>query len=247
MWYSAAAICLAGCGQAQVDNSAAPTPHPTYKAVGEFKGIELGSSFEEVISTVDADLFNPYGLKECFQEIALRGCFLSRKSDDTIFEMRSGVPYALKLSFNRFDKLTDLGLNYHREGKISADQCRDIFARTIDWVAQDYGPVTHRNPSERSGERPEEGNVVAKTPDGNEYAYLKPHSDGSYVTKFINLASETVVNDSAKDKGRVLTSRGVSLFSSYIVVNDKPICDVDLEFVEPDRVERRIYTVDDEE
>jgi hypothetical protein len=238
---------LAGCGPAtgnRAEPSPTPTPMPTFKPVGEVKGIALGASFEEVIGSVDAQLFNPYSLKECFSDIALRGCSLSRKSDDTVFEMRVGIPYALTLSFNRADKLTDIGLNYHREKGISGEQCRDLFARTIAWVAKDYGPLTHK----RAGDEPGKpaGNLVGRTPDGASFEYLKPDAAGSFVTQFMHLASETFERRTVDGKvqGRTL-SRTISLFSSYIVVGHG-ICDIDVDFKEPDTIERAAIVTEGE-
>lgn len=223
-------------------NDEASTTQPKYTPIGEYKGVKLGSSFEDIIGSVDSDLFNPYGLKECFRDIALRGCGLSRKSDDTMFDMKGGVPYTLKLSFNRNDKLTDIGLNYHREERISGKQCRDIFARTVDWVALDYGPLTYHRTGEKAEAKGEKDNIEAKTPAGNIYAFLKPDREGSYVTQFMHLTSEKVNRKAVGGKTEVATTnRGISLFSSFIVVDGKPICDVDLEFREPDTVERLIY------
>lgn len=239
-------VALTGCGQAQSGNNASPAPAPSYKSIGEYKGIKLGSSFEDVIGTVDADLFNPYGLKECFRDLALRGCGLSRKSDDTMFDMREGVPYALKLDFNRKDKLAEIGLNYHREGSITGQQCRNILATTIDWIVKDYGPITYLRPGDEPHVKLEADNVIAKTPGGTTYAYLKPEANGSYVTQFLHLASEKIERKMVEGKRQVLTTkRGISLFSSYIVVDRKPICDVDLQLREPDSVERSVIVTDD--
>lgn len=238
---------LAGCDPATGNRAApspTPTPTPTFKPVGEVKGIALGSSFEEVIGSVDADLFNPYSLKECFRDIALRGCSLHRNSDDTVFEMRVGIPYALTLSFNRDDKLTDIGLNYHREKGISGEQCRDLFARTVDWVAKDYGPLTHKRAGDEPGKAA--GNLVGKTPDGASFEYLKPDAAGSFVTQFMHLAAEKFERRTVNGKaqGRTL-SRTISLFSSYIVVGHG-ICDIDVDFKEPDTIERAALVVEDE-
>ena len=185
-------VALMGCGQAQPGNDTSSAPAPSYKPIGEYKGIKLGSSFEDVIGTVEADLFNPYGLKECFHDLALRGCGLSRKSDDTVFDMREGVPYALKLDFNRKDKLAEIGLNYHHEGSITGQQCRDILATTIDWIVKDYGPMTYLRPGDKPDAKLEANNVIARTPGGTAYAYLNPEANGRYVTQFLQMASETV-------------------------------------------------------
>lgn len=237
----ALALIIVGCGPSK-GSEQATAPKPTYKPIGEYKGIRFGSSFEDVIGSVDADLFNPYSLKECFHDIALAGCGLSRNSDDTMFDMRSGIPYALSLDFNRADKLTDIGLNYHREKSITGQQCRNIFAQTIDWVAEDYGPLSYRRPGDKSDKETVNTNVIAKTPKGSSYAYLRPDKSGSYVTQFLRLSSETVDRKTIKGVEQVMTSnRAISLFSSFIVVDGKPICDVDLEFREPDSVERRAF------
>jgi hypothetical protein len=236
---------LAGCGPAP-GNGASPTPspNPPFKPVGEYKGIALGAPFEDVIASVDADLFNPYSLKECFSDIALHGCNLYRNSDDTVFEMQVGIPYALELSFNRADKLTDIGLNYHREKGITGEQCRDLFARTIDWVARDYGPLTHK----REGDEPgtPAGNLVGKTPDGHAFEYLKPNAKGAYVTQFMHLVSEKFERKTVNGKvqGRAL-SRTISMFSSYIVVGEG-VCDIDVEFKEPDTIERAAIVTEGE-
>jgi hypothetical protein len=238
---------LAGCGPATGNRAApspTPSPSPTFKPLGEVKGIALGASFEDIIGSVDAHLFNPYSLKECLSDIALRGCSLSRNSDDTVFDMRVGIPYALTLSFNRADKLTDIGLNYHREKGISGEQCRDLFARTIDWVSADYGPLTQKRAGDEPGKA--ERNVVAKTPGGVTFEYLKPDAAGSFVTQFMHLASEKFERRTVDGKvqGRTL-SRAISMFSSYIVVGHG-ICDIDVDFKEPDTIERAALVTEGE-
>src|SRR3546814_2649716 len=72
------------------------------------------------------------------------------------------------LSFNRFDKLTDISLKYEREmiddpdQKMSLEDCRAIHERTADWLVKDFGAFEQKK---------EKGVEIVKTAKGSEYSY----------------------------------------------------------------------------
>jgi len=208
-----------------------------------YRDLKLGTSFEDAIGMLDADLFNPASLRGCFDDLAIRGCGLSRKSDETVYDMRNGIPYALRLDFNSDDKLTDIELNYHRESGITGTQCRKIFARTVDWVAKDYGPLTYlRTGQKQSDVNADGGNIFEKTPRGINYFYNRPDKNGSFVTSFMHPAGERVFHKTEQGKDLTLIAqRSISLFSSYIVVG-RGICDVNFDIREPDTVARPAFS-----
>ena len=180
-------------------------------------------------------MFNPAAVSECFKELPLRGCLLSRNMNDVPYEMKDGIPYTLSLGFNRRDKLTDIGLHYDREGGISFDQCIEIHGRTLDWLTRDFGPLRAQM---RSVER---GTEIRKTPDGTSFPvwFGKDRS-------FIAGPMRTVANivPTPVEKQPITTwdkDRYVSLLTHFIIVGGKPICGVVAEFQEPVTVERDRY------
>ena len=217
----------------QVDNSEVDA------TLQGFKDINFGSSFEDAIGSLGHDLFNPYSVKECFDQLPLKGCGLSAATDDDNntkrpYEMRDGIGYGLGLSFNKRDKLTDISLTYRRETGISGVQCRDIIARTVDWVAKDYGPMRYLPYEDgRSADI-----IHTKTEGGTSYFYNNPGKSGSFVTSFIRLKTEQTREKADGGKRLVETlNRNVTVLGSYIVVGNGS-CNVDVWFREPDAVER---------
>ncbi len=230
------ALLITGCGPTSA--SITGKSSPSYKLVDAYRDLRLGSTFEDVIGSVDSSLFNPVSLKDCFRDLPINGCYLSRNTDDTVYEKRNGIPYGLELKFNSLDRLIDIDLRYRRQGSISGDQCKAIFARTVDWVSADYGPTSFRRPND-GWETEKSRNSVIATPAGNLFAVQKPAADGSYVTQFMHLATErTRSYGSGEDRQTLTLNRGLTLFATYIVVNGTPICDVSLSFSEPSNDKR---------
>jgi len=191
-------------------------------------------SFEDALGATDVALFNPYGLKECYHDIALRGCLLSRKDDDTVFDVRDGITYALSLSFNKHGKLTDVILQYSRDGEISADECEGLFARTADWVAKDYGPLL-RVPTSAAGETAAE----RRSPGGIAYPRWRG-TDGNQIMGI--LYTDTGRLKAGQKEGgqeRTWDRRAANVFATYFVIRSQPTCMVDVQFSEPSAIERR--------
>lgn len=65
-------LALCACGSKSGGSAQArETVSPAYKAIDGYNGYKLGSSFEDVLQAGNAtDLFNPYGLKQCFDDLA---------------------------------------------------------------------------------------------------------------------------------------------------------------------------------
>lgn len=240
---SAALIALAACSPTK---SSTPTDTTTtvYKAVDGFRDLKFGSKFEDAIGKIDPSQFNPVSLKECFDQLALRGCGLSANTDDDgnvkgVYEMRDGIAYGVDLSCNPLDHLTDITLQFRRTGKVTADECRGVYARTADWVAKDYGPMSYQRIGDDPNYRDPDA-IYTTTPGGNPYYYLKPTRDGGTVMSFLHLKSEQARQTKQKD-GKTLVetlSRAVTVFASYIVVSGDAHCDVTVMFAEPDSVPR---------
>src|SRR3546814_9709758 len=95
-------------------------------------------SFAESTGLTGLSRFNPAAVKGCLLELAVRGCYLTPDNNLISYTSVDGIPYTLALSFNRFDKLTDISLKYEREmiddpdQKMSLEDCRAIHERTAD-------------------------------------------------------------------------------------------------------------------
>src|SRR3546814_9755483 len=102
-------------------------------------------SFAESTGLTGLSRFNPAAVKGCLLELAVRGCYLTPDNNLISYTSVDGIPYTLALSFNRFDKLTDISLKYEREmiddpdQKMSLEDCRAIHERTADWLVKDFG------------------------------------------------------------------------------------------------------------
>lgn len=236
-------VAFGGCKE-QVANDkfvkAAALPAPS-----SINGVALGSSFEDVIGSLQSGLFNPVSLKECFDDLPILGCSLSR-NEDAVFMRKNGIPYALQLSFNRLDKLTDIQVSFRREKQISAAQCKDIMARTVDWTTEQYGALTIEPVRRRWSAKERKDVDLQRTPQGHEVAFGKAIDDTGYTSLFHRLARTPFrrARDDAKAPEEAL-ERTLNVFSSYIVVGGDPICDVDVSIEEPAAVERRVQRAEE--
>ncbi|MBX9897472.1 MAG: hypothetical protein K2Y17_06165 [Qipengyuania sp.] len=173
--------------------------------------------------------FNPYGLKECLEDMPIRGCFLSPENELTTFRRIEGIPYGLQLEFNRLGALTDITLKFTRRrtydddlnpvpATIKKSECSDILERTIDWVTAEYGSLGVNRPKDPKTQ-------AAKTPKGNAY-WLQSSTDGS---GFVATGEAPMEN-----------GRSVGLFAHFLLLDGEPDCALSVSFEESDKVERRI-------
>lgn len=243
---SAAAITGAGlltadCHSAPPSGTDAPSTR-SYKAIDGYRDVKLGMTFEAMLETVSPSILNPAGLRECFDSLPLTGCAVGPKESSSTWEMRDGIGYGLSLDFNKHDRLTDLTLKYERDGLITAPQCRDILARTIDWTANDYGPLDWRREGDHLDRATLGKQALFTTPSGNPYATLRPDKNGNWVSQFMGLKALKLGKRTVNGKReRVEPARNLSIFASYIVLPAHPDCEVEVTFHEPDAVERPDY------
>lgn len=129
---------LAGCNERESD----VTPSESIKrGIDGYGNLKFGMSMPDIVSLVGPQRFNSYSLKECVEDIATDGCFLSQKSNTTLYEIKDGIPFALQVGFSKFDKLEDVGLVFHRDEGVSGKECVDIFTRAVGWLEQDFGTL----------------------------------------------------------------------------------------------------------
>jgi hypothetical protein len=196
-----AAASLMSCEQPQV-----PTQPTSLTGYGE---LTFGMSFTVALAKLGHARFNPSGVNDCFNDMPLKGCFLSPESDTSFYQMKAGIPYALGLQFSKMDKLSHIRLSYKREGNISRSQCLEVYARTLDWVRAEYGDLSEK-PSQP-------GDAIERkyTPVGQPFSIGKGDRDGFFVA--------TAQRDFDQQ-------RNVWPFATFIVVDGKPICDVSVTF-----------------
>lgn len=234
----ALALALCGCNAAPpVQNAAEPSnsANSARELLDGYGSIKFGSSFQDAIRTLGGSLFNSAAVSDCYRDLPLRGCYLSRNMSGTPFEMRDGIPYTLSLSFNRYDKLTDIGLDYDREGDITRADCLHIHERTLDWVTREYGPMRFRSGTPEPTNQP----ASHRTAGGNPYE-LGSGRDGFFVTAPMRTVSpDTAEGNQTRPITRWDGARYVSLLSTFIMVDGNPICSINVDFSEPEPVERR--------
>lgn len=149
------AMFLAGCGNAAVPSSKADATTPAVHGYG-YGGIVLGSSLEQVLSTVDARFYRPQDIAACSSEMPIKGCILIWSSRAVPFVRKDGIPYNLNLTFNRQGKLESLSLVYASSSDdVSRAECLDLHNRTLGWLTQEYGefqetPTSAKQPRDAS-------------------------------------------------------------------------------------------------
>lgn len=106
-----------------------------------YDDLKFGMSFDEAVSIAGLSQFDPGRIDECMIERPIRGCLLLSRNNFTPYRTIEGVPYTLSLSFNRFDKLTDIQLSFVRsdDQAISGEECLSIHERTVDWLVPEIG------------------------------------------------------------------------------------------------------------
>ncbi|WP_370171842.1 hypothetical protein [Sphingobium abikonense] len=202
------------------------------KPIDGYGGLKLGANFEDVIASVDTSDFYSGSVGDCIRDLAVQGCQLF-STHESVYAIKEGIPYSLDLEFNRFGKLVQIGLGYERRGDIDAAACREIFGRTADWVAADFGHLNYRESSAAADEK----YLWDKTPKGVRYFYTDPSATGSFVTSFLRSASIREESRSTSEGQRwVALNRHLYLLGTYIVTDGNPTCGVDLRIREPDTV-----------
>jgi hypothetical protein len=211
-------LLAAGCDHAQTDTS------PAVKHFEGYAGLKFGMSFNEVMTQTQADFFNPYGVKDCLNELPIRGCVLYPRDNLTSALSKDGVPYGLGLAFNKFDKLTDISLIFERETTEDPEQeltqadCAAIHDRTIDWLSSEFGKFANSKATK--------ANEVtrANTKLSNPYVVLKGNNKNSYLA-----FADTNLPDRRK----------IEVLSYFVRLDsDSTTCDIEVTFQEPDSVVR---------
>lgn len=214
------ALALSACGSTSPaataqEEAKVSAPNASIDGFGDLK---FGMSFAEATALVGIDSLNPVAVKECRIELAVHGCLAMPDTSLSTYITIDGVPYGAGLSFNRFDKLTDISLVYKREEimdpdeRMTLDDCKAIHERTVDWLYRDYWSFDLNR---------EKGVETVKTAKGN--AYSAHNSD------------ETFLGTIQKD---LQDKRRVSLITFYMA-GDSTACRVDVSFADLQSVERR--------
>lgn len=235
---------LTGCGSnsAPTKSEQAEASKPQTKPIDGYGDVKFGQSFNEVMAAY-GQRFDAYYIRSCYKDLAINGCSLAT-TGDVPFQMIEGIPYRLTVQFNKFDKVTDVQLQYAREGSaINSDDCRSIHERTLDWLTRDYGKFYSPNydPIARQ----------FRTPAGNAYSSGVPNKEGSWVALFARTYTGVPSPDVLKKPlPKWDNRRYVQLFTTYIVAAGNH-CNVYAEFSEPGSVPRqdlmRATTLDDED
>jgi hypothetical protein len=215
MFASTLAIGLAACGStapAAQSESAKPS------GIDGYGNLKFGMSFAEATGLTGLSRFNSAAVKGCMIELAVRGCYLTPGDNLTSYVSVDGVPYTLALSFNRYDKLTDISLKYQREmiedpdQKMSFEDCKAIHERTADWLVKEFGQFDQKK---------EDGVEILKTAKGSEYSFYR--NGTTFIASF---------------QKKLPDKRRVSLISHYMVLDPETNCSIDVQFAEPETVER---------
>lgn len=192
--------------------------------------LKFGQDFLTAISRGGISQFSPYSLSKCRSHLALRGCVARPANNIDARYHLDGVPFGLSLSFNRFDKLTDIELVFERDTmdspseSVTVRECRTIHERALDWATKTYGSFKTRSKAEP------EKQTSAQTIAGTNYSYYS--SDGkSFVA----------------DARRAFSGgRSIVILSHFIPTEGNSNCRVGISFSDKDSVERWSLSPDEE-
>lgn len=114
--------------------SSEAVPPEKAKPLQGFRQIEFGASLDEVLTKASPYQFDSYAVQSCIEEMAVEGCLLTQ-GHGAFFALEDGIPYGVHVAFNVRGQSEGIILVYEKKGGVSEDQCRSIFARTIDWLS----------------------------------------------------------------------------------------------------------------
>ena len=195
-----------------------------------YDGFKFGMSFDDALAVVPVQSFDAASLRNCMADLAIRGCFLSQDNQALPPIKSAGIAYHVQLSFNRLDHLTDVTLRFSRDHGVSRDECLDIYARTLDWLSDSYGPF---EPSTFKDASPGWRWPKFRTPAGRRYT-VGYAPDGNFIAEPLRNVGRSQSSARIKPITKWDGDRYVDVFATYIAG-----CDVTAEFSEPESVERR--------
>lgn len=222
---------FAGVGGCEAAPSKAPPKPAARPELVGYESFKLGETFDDVLTSTAAAEFSAFSIRECLDDLAIRGCSLDEDNEKVSIDRRDGIPYFRGFRFNRRGRLTDISVHYRRRGDISGGECIDVFERTLDWASRLYGPLISRQSAD-----PPSSMRTLHSPEGRPYTTLIPSKDRSFVTGFMWDAATAA--EAKLSGGRYqFRRRHVSLLGAFTVSGDAD-CDVTLYISEPDSVER---------
>lgn len=193
---------------------------PTQAAIAGYGNLKFGMSLTEALSLTGSSHFNPAGILGCAKDLAIRGCTLHPDTNLDAYATIDGIPYGLGLAFNRFDKLTDITLQYERETiedeeqRLTPAECRTIADRSIDWLSKRFGPMTS---AELKGDHLKE----RRTPAGARY--WSADGDGGFMSS---------------GKVEKAGHRQISFMGYYLLPGEDVDCSISVTFGDDPKIER---------
>ena len=170
--------------------------------------------------------------------MATDGCFLSADEGEA-FAPEEGIALSPYLSFNKFGKLTDIGLQYEQEGRVSQSDCLELHERTLDRLTREVGKlrfpdVTKDDEKQEPGWRREtrqtaEKNSYRASLKGASFFVTTPMRSHFSGTRFPTSKPIPDWNDQAY----------VSLMTTFLVYDSTPNCSVSIGYHSGPKVLRR--------
>lgn len=173
-----------GCGRA-TDAGLPKEAEASPAKISGWGQLKLGQTFEDALVIVASGRFDPIGMRECLNELPLRGCGIYEPASEIAVERKDGIPYHRSLSFNRLGQLTDIGLRFAKEGDVTPAECLDVHGRTLDWLTRDHGPLAQRVTEER--------HTNQKSPGGVSFEVSAPIEDGSFIVPHARSVGSTTI------------------------------------------------------
>lgn len=134
------ALLSSACGDARTSDEEVPLGSQSTIQQPGFQNIKIGASLDETLGLVGDTYYGAEDIVGCQMSMPSDGCILVWNNWAVPYVKLNGVPYRLNLTFDRWDKLTDLTLVFsRRENDLSAGQCAEVYERTLSWLTTEYG------------------------------------------------------------------------------------------------------------
>lgn len=179
----------------------------------------FGESLDDVLSFSGDIKWNSASVERCRSDMEIKGCLLST-FDSPSLPLIDAIPLYPQVAFDEHGLASEVILTYDHEGGINQQQCLNIFGRLVDWQVKEEN--LFKSDEIKQGKADKQAGWIIRqsaTPEGLPFSYGEAPKRDSFVT--------SVVRHSASELPK---SPETSIFSSFLVVNRRPICNVTIDF-----------------
>lgn len=198
------------------------------KPVEGWGPFRLGMDYDAALAAMPEARWNPSALEDCQNDLALKGCILSQYQG--ILITVDGIGFSPSLVFDKHGKLIEISLDYRHEGRVGRNDCLDVYGRSLDFVAKEYGPLAFPNAKAEPGWVTEQ----RRTGGGVIYSVGSKMGAQTFVTQPIRGEIGGVQFPTALPITKWNTRPYVSAIAFLITVDGKNICQLSVTYSQPE-------------